>query len=255
MGYNIEKMRWSFSRLHAWEQCPYAFYLKYIERRDGESNYYASNGKCMHEVLEAVFTRKISIEDCTKYYADNYELICEKTKQETMDSTYEKCMDYLSVLENIDENKYEVVGVELELKFKIKEYNFVGFADLVIKNKSNGEIVLIDHKQATHFLKKDGTPLKNQLENFLAYKHQMYLYCKGLKDCIGVNVDKIVWNHFKEIDKTTIIPFIKSEYEETLDWAINTIEEIKNDVEFPSKESYVMCTSLCDYRNDCEYKQ
>ena len=24
-------MTWSFSRLHAWEQCPYAFYLKYIE--------------------------------------------------------------------------------------------------------------------------------------------------------------------------------------------------------------------------------
>ena len=68
-------MTWSFSRLHAWEQCPYAFYLKYIEKREGESNYYASNGKCMHEVFEAILTDKITLDECTQYYADNYELI------------------------------------------------------------------------------------------------------------------------------------------------------------------------------------
>ena len=247
-------MTWSFSRLHAWEQCPYAFYLKYIEQRDGESNYYAANGKCMHEVFEAILTNQIPLDECTQCYADKYDLICETTKQSTMDSTYEKCMDYLCTIDGIDLEKYEILGVELKLDFNIGKYKFVGYADLVVKNKKSGEVILVDHKQATHFMKKDGTPLKNQLENFLAYRHQMYIYCKGLKDCFGIDVNKIIWHHFKDNGELTIIPFETDEYEGTLQWAVNTIEEIKKDKKFLNKRSYVLCSSLCDYRNDCEYK-
>ena len=247
-------MTWSFSRLHAWEQCPYAFYLKYIEQRDGESNYYAANGKCMHEVFEAILTNQIPLDECTQCYADKYDLICETTKQSTMDSTYEKCMDYLCTIDGIDLEKYEILGVELKLDFNIGKYKFVGYADLVVKNKKSGEVILVDHKQATHFMKKDGTPLKNQLENFLAYRHQMYIYCKGLKDCFGIDVNKIIWHHFKDNGELTIIPFEADEYEETLQWAANTIEKIKKDKKFLNKRSYVLCSSLCDYRNDCEYK-
>lgn len=247
-------MTWSFSRLHAWEQCPYAFYLKYIEQRDGESNYYAANGKCMHEVFEAILTNQIPLDECTQCYADKYDLICETTKQSTMDSTYEKCIDYLCTIDGIDLEKYEILGVELKLDFNIGKYKFVGYADLVVKNKKSGEVILVDHKQATHFMKKDGTPLKNQLENFLAYRHQMYIYCKGLKDCFGIDVNKIIWHHFKDNGELTIIPFEADEYEETLQWAANTIEKIKKDKKFLNKRSYVLCSSLCDYRNDCEYK-
>ena len=250
----LNDMTWSFSRLHAWEQCPYAFYLKYIEQRDGESNYYAANGKCMHEVFEAILTNQIPLDECTQCYADKYDLICETTKQSTMDSTYEKCIDYLCTIDGIDLEKYEILGVELKLDFNIGKYKFVGYADLVVKNKKSGEIILVDHKQATHFMKKDGTPLKNQLENFLAYRHQMYIYCKGLKDCFGIDVNKIIWHHFKDNGELTIIPFEADEYEETLQWAVNTIEKIKKDKKFLNKRSYVLCSSLCDYRNDCEYK-
>ena len=115
----LNDMTWSFSRLHAWEQCPYAFYLKYIEQRDGESNYYAANGKCMHEVFEAILTNQIPLDECTQCYADKYDLICETTKQSTMDSTYEKCMDYLCTIDGIDLEKYEILGVELKLDFNI----------------------------------------------------------------------------------------------------------------------------------------
>ena len=99
-----------------------------------------------------------------------------------MDSTYEKCMDYLCTIDGIDSEKYEIIGVELKLNFTIEKYKFVGYADLVVRNKENNKVILVDHKQASHFLKKDGTPLKNQIDNFLAYRHQMYMYCKGLKE-------------------------------------------------------------------------
>lgn len=257
MGYAklINDMTFSFSRLHSYEQCPYQFYLKYIEGRDGESNYFASNGKCMHEVFEAILNEEIDIDECTQLYADKYDLICETTRPDTMASTYEKCMDYLSVIEPIDKDKYEILGVELELNFKIGKYKFTGFVDLLVRNKETDEVILVDHKQATHFLKKDGTPLKNQLENFLAYRHQMYLYCKGLLDERGIKVDKIVWNHFKGFEPPTVIPFRQEEYEETLEWALKLIEKIKRDKTFKHKDSYIMCKSLCDFRNDCEYQE
>lgn len=251
----INKMTFSFSRLHSYEQCPYIFYLKYIEGREGESNFYAANGKCMHEVFEKIFKRELPIEDCTEYYAELYDTICEETRPSTMAATFEKCMDYLCVMEDIDLNKYEIIGVELELRFKIGKYNFVGYADLVVRNRENGEVIIVDHKQADKFMKKDGvTPLSNQKENFEAYKKQMYLYCKGLKDCFELNTDKLVWHHFKCMGETTKIAYKQEEFDETIQWALDTISKIKKDKVFESKESFLMCTQLCDYRNDCEYR-
>lgn len=248
----IDEMTFSFSRIHAYEQCPYLFYLKYIEKRDGESNFYAANGKAMHEVFEELLTDKISIDDVTTTYTEKFDLICEIERESIMENTFSKCMDYLCEIDAFDHDKYEIVGVEMELEFKLGKYKFVGFADLVVKNKKNGEVILVDHKQATHFLKKDGTPLKNQVDNFNAYKKQMYLYCKGLEEQFGILVDKIVWNHFKE-GMTTVIPFDKEEQEESIKWALDTIAKIKKDKKFANKDSYLMCKSLCDYRNDCEY--
>lgn len=249
----IDEMTFSFSRLHSYEQCPYLFYLKYIEKRVGESNFYAQNGKAMHEVFEELLTEKIKVDDCPSIYADKFDLICETERESIMESTYEKCIDYLCEIDDIDRDLYEVIGVEMNLEFKVGKYKFTGFADLVVKNKLTGEVILVDHKQAGHFLKKDGTPLKNQLENFLAYKKQMYLYCKGLKDQHGIQVDKIVWHHFKDGGQPTVIPFVKEELDETIDWAKKLIAKIKKDKKFEYKDSYLMCKSLCDYRNDCEY--
>lgn len=249
----LNDMTWSFSRIHCYEQCPYQFYLKYIEGREGESNFYAENGSAMHEIFEELAKNALDIEDCTEEYDNKFNLICEVERQSVMDSTYEKCMNYLCEIESLKE-KYEIVGVELELIFKIGKYKFKGYADLVLKDKETNEIILVDHKQANHFLKKDGTPLKNQESNFYAYRHQMYMYCKGLKDCLGIDVDKIVWHHFKDDGKLTIIPFVQEEYDETMEWAVGLIEKIKKDKSFEAIEEYVMCKSLCDFRNDCEYK-
>lgn len=248
-------MTFSFSREHLWEQCPYAFYCKYIEQRSGESNFYASNGKIMHSIFERLLKHEISLDDVASIYQEEFDLICETTKESTMGNTFNKCMDYLCVIDEIDESKYEIIGVELRLVFKIGKYDFVGYADCVLREIETGRIILIDHKSADGFFKKDNiTPLKNQEESFKAYKHQMYIYCKGLKECFGYDVDTIVWHHFKQDGKLSIIQFNKEEYEETLKWAIETIEKIKKDKTFNCNKSYMMCYQLCDFRNDCEYK-
>lgn len=246
-------MVWSFSRLRTYEECPYAFYLKYILEEKGESNFFAANGKVMHELFEELLNKKIILQDAPKSYMDKYETIYEETSISTMNKIFDKCLDYLC---NVDElsNKYEILGVELKIEFEYKGYKFLGFVDCVLKDKENGKVILVDHKSSDHFLKKDGTPLKTKENDFFAYKKQMYLYCKGLKEQLGIQIDIICWHHFKDDGQLTVILFNEEEMEETLNWAVNLIEEIKKDTIFDAVVTYLRCNKLCDFRNECEYK-
>lgn len=250
----LDEMTWSFSRIHLYETCPYAFYKKYIEKTVGEDNYYAENGSLMHETIMKIIKEELSLEDAPAYYIEEYENICSKTKTSTMENTFEKCLNYLCTVETLDKEKYEVIWIEEKIYFKIKKYNFTGYPDLILRNKKTGEIILVDHKSLDHFLKKDGTVLKNQLENFNAYKHQMYLYCKWIKEKYGLFPSKIVWNHFKDDGQLTIIDFSENDYDETLEWAEKVIKRIYKDKLFKENKSYMQDYVLCEFRNDCEYK-
>ena len=48
----IDTMEWSYSRLTAYNQCPYQFKLKYVECNEGEPNFYAQYGSFCHKILE-----------------------------------------------------------------------------------------------------------------------------------------------------------------------------------------------------------
>ena len=80
----------------------------------------------------------------------------------------------------------------------------------------------------------------------------MYLYSKAVYDLYGKYPDKIIWNHFFE--KTiSVIEFNQEDYEAALSWALETIEKIYQEEEFPAKKSYMLCHVLCGFRNSCLY--
>jgi hypothetical protein len=248
-------MTWSFSRLHLYETCPYAFYKKYIEEEEGETNFFAENGAIMHQIIEKILKCELSIEDAPAYYIDEYENIYSKTKESTMENIFNKCLDYLCTLDELDKDKYEIVWVEGKVNFKIGKYNFRGYPDLILRDKNTDDLLLIDHKSVDYFFKKDGkSVLKNQIEGFNAYSHQMYLYCKWIKEHFGKFPTKIIWNHFKDNGKFSIIEFNLQDYEKTLEWAVEVINKIYKDKIFKEKKSYMQDYVLCDYRYSCEYK-
>ena len=90
----LDGMVWSFSRLHSYEQCPYSFYMRYIEGNHGESNFYAENGKICHEILQSLADGTLELSDAPSRYYDDFECIVEEVSQKIMDSTFETCMDY-----------------------------------------------------------------------------------------------------------------------------------------------------------------
>lgn len=255
----ISNMVWSYSRLSAFEQCRYSFYLKYIvEDEDtylAEGNYWAEVGSFMHEILEKVFKGEMDIEDAASYFIDHYdENVFYTAKNSIMNNAYEACIKYLEEEDLSWLEYFEILGVELEVIFKIKGYQFKGYIDLLLRNKETGDIVVLDHKSAAYpFSEKTKKLLKAHEKSFLSYEKQMYLYSNAVYQLYGRFPKWIAWNHFKA-QKFAIIPFDIDKHREATQWFIDTIHTIENEKEFKETMDYFYCHNLCEFRNSCEYK-
>lgn len=251
----LDKIEWSFSRLHLYEQCPYAFYLKKINEVEGVDNSYAEIGKFAHEILEKIYKQESSVDEALKEWIEEFDnnifsYISESSKEK-------KYIDFCNNLATFDESifeKYDVLEVESKFNWKVKKYNCIGIVDLLLQDKITKEIILIDNKSASPFFGKKGQLLKTQTDNFNSYSKQMYMYCKPIYEKYGVFPSRIEWNHMFDSTKTSI-SFNINNYNATQEWVINTIKKIYNDKTFDAFQSYMMCYQLCGYRYDCEYKE
>lgn len=254
----IDKMRWSYSRLSSFDTCKYSFYLNYIINDDdeylSEGNFYAEVGSFMHEILAMIFGGELSQEEALQYYIDNFdENVLYEVKPATRQKTYELCENYLRDGDFSWIDDYEILGVEMEVEFKIKGYRFVCYIDLLLRDKRDGQIVLIDHKSAPYPFKKDGGIKRNSEKSFNHYKKQMYIYCYAIHEKYGTFPKVIAWNHFKDMGRFATIPFQKSEYDETLVWLEDTIHVIEEEEEFEPTLDYFFCKNICSFRASCEY--
>ena len=253
----LDKILLSFSTLHGYEECQYSFYLRRIEEITGKSNAYAQSGSFGHDIFCELFQKKMTKQEALDKVINEFEDSI--TEEMSEDSIQKKMTALYEYIEQLDLDgffkKYKVLGVEKKFLWEIFDHKMIGFADLILKRKSDGKIILVDHKSAGHFMKKDGvTPLKNQEENFETYKKQMYLYADAMKKTMGCFPDIIVWNHFLDGGKKTVIQFDMDDYEKSLQWTKNIIEKIYEDEEFIAQQKYMLCNVLCDYRDICEYK-
>lgn len=254
----IDKMRWSYSRLSNFDTCKYAFYLNYIINDDSqylsEGNFYAEVGTFMHEILAMYFAGEISRTEAVKYFRKNFDSnVLYEVNRSTKEKSYNACLDYLENgnLSWID--NYEILGVEQEIEFEINGYKFICFIDLLLKDKQDEELVLIDHKSAGYPFKQNGGVKKNSEISFNHYKKQMYIYCYAIKKVYGKFPKEITWNHFKENGKFATIPFKMDEYEDTLRWLEDTIHTIEDEEDFDPTLNYFFCNNLCNFRSSCEY--
>ncbi len=254
----IDTMEWSYSRLTAYNQCPYSFYLKYIESNDGDENFFAQYGSFMHKILELYEKSVLSIFDLCEYYEEyfNEEIPCPAPPNNYIDlrkSYYDKGMDFL---ENIDLNLegYEILGVEKPVNFQIDKYKMVGFIDLLLKNKKTGEITVLDHKSGSLKIKKNGEISKSENEHFKSFKRQLYLYSIAIINEYKTKPKYLKWNLFKDRNYVAI-EFDDNDFEEAKQWVLDTIHTIENDGKWLPNPSDYFCRNICDMRNcACEYK-
>lgn len=254
----IDTMQWSFSRLSSFHQCKYGFYLKYVECNKGVPNFYAQYGSLIHTILEKYAKGELSIFEISQYYEEHFSEVvtCDAPPNKYIDikqSYYDKGLEYL---DNIDLilDKYEILGVEKEVKFNIGGYEMIGYIDLLLRDKKTKDITVLDHKSGSVKFKKNGEISKTEEEHVLGFKRQLYLYSIAVIEEYGVKPKYLQWNLFKDRNWLTI-EFDENEYEEAKKWAEKTVKAIEEETTWFPNPSQYFCHNICDMRNcACEYK-
>lgn len=261
MSYDLilDEMTWSFSRLSSFEQCPYGWYLRYIEEADRVySNFFSEFGSYCHALLESYLKGNTPIYELPQEYAKGYNDAIPNADEYRWNDNYyadgEAYFEYgVSDLELYLADK-EIIGVEKEIRTDIAGYPFVGYIDLVLRQRGdNGGYIIIDHKSAKYPYKKNSEPLKGSEKKCQDYKRQLYIYSKAIYEETGEYPTYLGWNFFRD-GKMIGIPFNMDEYQEALKWAEDTIKRIYKESEFNPNPDTFFCNNICDYScKECEY--
>ena len=254
----IDTMDWSFSRLNSYYNCPYEFKLHYIECCKSESGFFSEYGSLMHSILEKYAKGELSIFDLNQYYEEHFNevIVHDAPPNNYVDirqSYFEKGLEYLDNID-LDFSQYEILGVEKKIEFELFNKHFIGFIDLLLKDKNTEDIIIVDHKSASIKMLKNGSVSKSDKKHFLDFQRQLALYSIPVFKEYG-KVSKLRWNMFK--DRTWIeIPWSRDIVDEAVKWAGDTIELIENEKDWlPNTSNSYYCRYLCGQRNSaCEYK-
>lgn len=250
-------MTWSFSRLNSFYGCKLEWKLHYLDCNRSENSFFGQFGSFVHKILEMYAKEELSLFELSMYYQEHFdeEITIPAPYNKHTDlrqSYYEKGLDYLDNIDLILDD-YEVLGVEKEVRFTIGGYDFVGYIDLLLRDKNTSEIIILDHKSASIKILKSGKVSKTDQSHFLEFQRQLYLYSKPVIEEYG-KVAFLEWNLFK--DKNHIrIPWNKDDYEAALKWAEETIKLIGHEVNWEPNVDWFYCKTLCGQKAHCEYYQ
>ena len=258
LDFLLDTMTWSFSRLNSFYNCPYEWKLRYIDCNKSENGCFGEYGSLIHKILEKYEKGELSLFELNDYYEEHFSesVPHDAPPNKYVDikqSYYEKGLDYFNNID-LDLDKYEVLGVEKEVRFQIAGKDFIGYIDLLLKEKETGKIIILDHKSASIKILKNGKVSKSDQEHVREFIRQLCLYAIPIIEEYG-HVDELWWNLFK--DKNWLkMPFNKEDYNEAIQWAEDTLKLIETEKEWlPNNSSSYYCNYLCGQRNNaCEYK-
>lgn len=254
----LDEMVWSFSRVNSSEKCPYAWYLQYIAEYEPKPNAYAQFGTVCHETIEKFLNGELDIFDAVDYYRKRYSEIVtcgfpSNKYTDLAEKTFSQGEAYFNNI-NFDFDKYEVLGVEKELRFKVNKYPFIGYADAIYKDKETGEIILSDNKTTSFKYLKNGSISKTNAEHYQEFRRQLYLYSIPLIEIYG-KVDYLRWNMIRD-QREIKIPWEEKEFNETIEWCIESIQKLENELLWlPDTSSSYWCNQICSMANMCPYRQ
>ena len=226
-------MKFSYSRVSTYEQCPRRFKLQYIDELKTLENYDADNalylGSMLHKAIET------DVDTAVKEYYDTFPIITDAHINEAM--KIEVLAPKVKWL--LPEGKHEV---------PLEDEEFKGFIDYL----TNDEI--FDYKYS------------NNIERYLE-SGQLHVYKYFAEKLLGIEIKYLYYVFVPKVairqKKTETIEQFRTrlrsvlseqqpkiicvEYDHSkVEKYLETVEEIKNATEFPKNE-----TRLCDW---CNYK-
>ena len=140
----IEAMEWSYSRLSAFEDCPYLWFQRYICEIPGQSKFFAQYGSLMHSILQQYLTGALRKDELVSYFLSHFVTdISDKAPSHKLHMNYlEQGRQYLKTL-SFPARK--VIKVEDKMMFQFAGHPFIGFLDLLSEDE-HGKLYITDHK-------------------------------------------------------------------------------------------------------------
>ena len=246
---------YSHSRLSTFEQCPFKFKLRYIDKIKPaiEQTIESHLGSAIHSTLEWLYDQIMNkhiptIDQTITTYAvkwqDRYTedtLIVKKqlTQKDYFNKGVQFLMDYYTKHHPFDDNTLELEKKILINLDKEGNYKLQGFIDRLVYNLETEEYEIHDYKTA------NSLPLKEKVEN----DRQLALYSIAIKETFGEEKNIcLVWHYLAHNQKICSrrtneqLAQLKSE-------TIELIKQIELTENFPTNQS-ILC-NWCEYKEYC----
>ncbi|MBR9701740.1 PD-(D/E)XK nuclease family protein [Candidatus Pacearchaeota archaeon] len=244
---------YSHSRLSTFEQCPFKFKLRYLDKikPEIEQSIESHLGGVVHDTLEWVHTEVMNnkiptIDQMITRYAEKWEekykpnfVIVRKTMnpKDYFNKGVQFLLDYYQKNQPFKENTLEVekrILIELDENTKLQ-----GFIDRLVHNLETGQYEVHDYKTANNL------PTQAKIDG----DRQLALYSIAIKEKYGHDKEVcLVWHylaHNLKIQSRRTNQQLKQLKKETLE----LIKKIESTTHFPTNKM-ILC-SWCEYKSMC----
>ena len=252
----IDDFVWSYSRVNSFNGCRYAWFMKYICREKEDDMFYSSYGSFIHKLLEGFYKGELTKDEMeTEFILDFQKEV--KGKRPSAKIAHSYFQNGIAYFENFKPLPYKVLEVEgkfeFDLESKGKKYPFIGFIDYLGED-NEGNLILVDNKSRAlkqRSKRKKPTVKDQELDEML---RQLYIYAEGVHQKYGKYPTKLCFNCFRNGE------FIEEDFDpvklhEAINWAAETIEQIRVANDFYPNIDYFKCRNICGLVNKCCYNE
>lgn len=241
---------YSHSRVNTYENCPYAYKLKYIDRKkpDIPTTIEAFMGDMVHQSLENLYKRKkfqqrVAKASLIKFYRDLWRKNYSKDILIVKDGLTSK--NYMKMGEKFISDYYErmkpfeqitILGLETQDRMTLPDGNQWHIRIDKLGCDSKGTYYICDYKTNARMKDQEEADSDRQLAMYSIWVKDKFKDCKKVK---------LIW-HMLAFNKDAISDRTEEQLEKLQQEIVDKIKEMETATEFPTK-----ITSLCDY---CGFK-
>ena len=244
---------YSHSRLSTFEQCPFKFKLRYIDKiiPEIENTIESYLGGIVHDTLEWIYLDAIrgevhTIDEMIVYYSEAWEkeytpeiriVRKEMSAKDYFNKGVKFLLDYYMRHAPFDDGTLEVekkIIIELNEGSKLQ-----GFIDRLVHNVETGEYEIHDYKTAKSL------PTREKISS----DRQLALYSIAIKEKYGYDKNVVLVWHYLAHDTKIVSQRTNEQLEQLKTKTIALIRRIEATMDFPPVES-ALC-GWCEYKSMC----
>ena len=250
---------YSHSKISCFEQCPFRFKLKYIDKikPDIEKTIEAHLGSCVHDSLEWLYNQ-IQNQKSVPLLDETIEFFSTKWQKEMNSKTeiikpemtekdyFNKGVQFL-ISYYMKNHPFNDGTIECEKKVFLNldnygEYKIIGYIDRLAINPETGKYEVHDYKTANNL------PDRKAVEN----DRQLALYSIAIKEQYKIDCSDnihLIW-HYLAHNQKIYSKRTDNQIEQLKKQTLEKIHEIESTEEFPACSS-ILC-NWCEFKNTCK---